>query len=204
MLRISHFDLSLKQQQELDEKIEKSVINELFLPRKSEIVVFFEKILDPSGEVQLVKHPEKLEVIDMYYYANCPLGFLMVQPSVEFCHPDNFISETTLSLDHYSYEDINAIGLNVMELNNIELEEDFNFLHDTKEDVERKFLIDCWIEAKKKFPLSKIKAFGMASDGSGYIFDMDNGTIIEEKNGNPAFEEYLNSINIFPSKDLLN
>ena len=184
---------------------QKTVINELFLPRQSEIVGFFEKILGLDEAVQLVKYPEKLEVIDMYYYANCPLGFLMVQPAVEFCHADNFVSETTLSLEHYDDGDIDAIGLNIMELNNIGMEEgdDSIFLEDSKVDLERKFLINCWNEAKKKYPLSKIKAFGMASDGSGYTFDMDNGTRIKEKDGNPVIEEYLNSLGIFSKKRLL-
>ncbi|MGK0389167.1 MAG: hypothetical protein ACI94Y_001906 [Maribacter sp.] len=201
-------DLSLEKQQELEEDIESIVVEGFFLPKQQEIVAFFEKVLSLDESVQLVKYPEKLEVIDMYYYANCPLGYLMIQPSVEFCHPSNFISETTLSLEHYSYEDIDGIALQMMMANNIDLEEfggeeDFEYPLDTLIDLERKFLVACWNEAKKKYPLSKIKAFGMASDGSGFTFDIDNGARVEEKEGNPVMEEYLSSINIFPTKDLL-
>jgi hypothetical protein len=203
-----HNNLSSEEKVELESKIDIAFSNSILLPRESKIVEFLKNVFNQKDEFKLIEKTDKLEVIELFYYANCPLGFLFVEPSSSFYDYSFIKNRPELELEDYNYFDIEKIIRKTLDENKIDYSEliadDFlecEFFWENKQDLEKDFLLKCWNRAKEKTN-SNLYGILYASDMSGCGIDLDKRIELWNEKGDIEVEEYFNGIGINPSKEL--
>lgn len=203
-----HDDLSNKEKDNLESKIDIAFSNSILIPRETKVVKFLENVLNQKNEFQLIEQTEKLKVIELFYYANCPLGFLFVEPSSSFYHYTYTKNRPELKLEDYTYFDIEELIKSVLDDNDIDYSElvtddflEYDFFWENKHDLEKEFILKCWNKAMENTD-SKLYGILYASDMSGCGIDLNNGNQLWYENGDIEVEKYLNGIGINPSNEL--
>lgn len=187
-------DLSMEEENKLLDKIEAAFIKEVLEPRKQPIIDMLVNVLTFKEGYGLIDEAEKLEVIDIYYYAPNPLSFLFVEASYGF-YSEKFKKER-IEINFDSYLNTSNIIKKVLIDNQI-FDGDFYYydIWDEDRDLFYSFLLKCWEEAKK-VTNSKIVGFLRASDGAGLQF-LDDGSYPNDF----KIDEFLNERGIYPNME---
>jgi hypothetical protein len=200
----NHGQLTDSERLDLEWKIDLEFERIITKPREKIIVDFLIKIQNFDYEFRTSKDTKQIEVISLYYYANCPLGFLFIEPCYEFYDDEKTIDRPEIHLEDYSIYDIEDLCKKVLTENNIDFSDivedefEYNMFWENKEELEKKFLFECWKKAKDKTK-SKLIGFLDASDSTGGTYDLENGYCLW--NEKIEIEEYLKKKNITIKKD---
>ena len=176
------YELNQEERDALVKKIDAAFEATFLKPREERIVEFLKKVqnfeIDFGSGTRI--NNEQIKVITLYYYANCRLGFLFVEPS-HAVYPELMTADRPeLRLEDYDQYDIREMGKKVVEENHSDYyhqmdEEDFDLdeFWENRGQLENKFLIDCWKKAKEETN-TKLIGYLMASDASGGPYFLDD------------------------------
>ncbi len=174
-------ELTSSERDQLEVLIDEEFRKVILAPREEPLIDFFEKILQGQHVFRKEEDTIDIEVLDVFYYANCPLGHITVEPSYDYYDSDKTLHPAELNLDYYTYRHVKDIVVNVLDMNQV----DYSVLTDNREfdtaifwenwaDLEMKFICECWNAAIDRTGSITI-AFLNASDGSGGPIDLRNG-----------------------------
>jgi len=184
----NHNELSSDERKELEIKIDLQFIKIILNPRKQKIIDFFTKAQNYDFKYREPTDTKKIEIIDVFYYANSPLSHLRITPNYNFYNRRKVLLTPEINLDYYSFTKIDELVEKVLKTNKIDYSDlienesfDSAMFWENKMELEIKFLIDCWKNVKE-VTKSNLKGFLNASDSSGGIYDLDNGYCLWDEN----------------------
>lgn len=174
-------ELTNSERDELEALIDKEFESTFLLPREKALTEFFIKVQTYQHEFRPTIDTKSIKVLDVFYYANCPLGFFAIEPSYDYYDSEKTVNRAELDLGYYTYSHVDDLVIKVLDENRIdytELTDDREFdtviFWENKGDLEIQFIIECWSKARE-ITNSEIIAFLHASDGSGGTYDLRNG-----------------------------
>ena len=198
-------ELLPEERDKLEALIDEAFRKVILLPREQDLVDFFVKVQDHRHEFRGEELTEKLKVVDVFYYANCPLGFIAIEPSYDFYDWKKTSSRAELKLGHYVHSHIEDIVIDVLDENQIDysvLSDDCEFdtaiFWENQDMLEMQFIVDCWGKAKEKTK-SEVLGFLQASDGSGGPYDLRNGFDLWGEKG--SISDYLERQGVIIEKE---
>ena len=190
-------------QDELEFKIDIAFKNKFLVPKEKELTDFFSNLINCKYDFRSDNKPCEISVIDVFYYAICPVSFLFAEPNSDIYNSLKTVYIPEIHLKDYSFFDVEEVVREILDENSIDyinyLNNDFldiAFFWENQYELEMKFIIQCWKSAKMNTN-SKIIGILQSSDASGYIYNLDNGIRIEEI----EIEKYLREIGCIIEKE---
>lgn len=208
MIGKKEIELTSSERDQLEELIDEEFRKVILAPREKPLIDFFEKILKGRHAFRNEEDTIDIEVLDVFYYANCPLGRITVEPSYDYYDSDKTVHPAELNLDYYTYSHVKDIVVNVLDMNQVDYsvltdnrEFDTAIFWENRDDLEMKFISECWNAAIDRTGSTTI-AFLNASDGSNGPIDLRNGyNLWRERIG---ISEYLENEGILIEKEKKN
>ncbi|MEM7104948.1 MAG: hypothetical protein AAF502_17560 [Bacteroidota bacterium] len=187
-------ELTQDERNKLEQFIDRKFRAVILEPREALLIDFFIKVQSLQFEYRVSGDTNALKVLEVYYYVNCPLGFIAVEPSNDIYDPAKTTNRPELKMNKYAYSHIDDIVINVLDENQIDYktlkdegEFDTAMFWENQSLLEIQFIVNCWQKATENTN-SKIIAFLMASDASGGIIDLRNGyNLLDDNLDIPAY-----------------